>query len=378
MKKNKRGQLLKMELSRESLQKILESNSIEKLPITELESLFFKEKQIVGHIPSGHWEIDPRNSDRIVYNASRRKRPHDNIKPEKDSEKNKEIKDCAICRGNTTGVLDVEELSDGFTFINKNLYPAVYPHENINDEMRIFSVRIGLNENVDNLVQDINGKLNVTGAGINMAQRIMGLADGNQILVSQSIYETFKYREKYMNKFRPYQATVKHNLKINVYQFVSDEFRGLNCDTPREFVLQDQKVARLNLFSAYYFAHSIKNKDILLRLNQISQDHNIAIVLLYFLAKDSEGLAKSNDVNPYSPKIFGGDRKTIEEQYNYYSSINYWVISEFASLVQNLLINYKNCFEKTDGLIFINKKGISKLKEEFPDIYEAFEIENNN
>ncbi len=251
-------------------------------------------------------------------------------------------------------------------------------NENINDEMRIFSVRIGLNENVDNLVQDINGKLNVTGAGINMAQRIMGLADGNQILVSQSIYETFKYREKYMNKFRPYQATVKHNLKINVYQFVSDEFRGLNCDTPREFVLQDQKVARLNLFSAYYFAHSIKNKDILLRLNQISQDHNIAIVLLYFLAKDSEGLAKSNDVNPYSPKIFGGDRKTIEEQYNYYSSINYWVISEFASLVQNLLINYKNCFEKTDGLIFINKKGISKLKEEFPDIYEAFELENNN
>lgn len=126
--------MLKMELSRESLQKILESNSIEKLPITELESLFLKEKQIVGHIPSGHWEIDPRNSDRIVYNASRRKRPHDNIKPEKDSEKNKEIKDCAICRGNTTGVLDVAELSDGFTFINKNLYPAVYPHENINDE----------------------------------------------------------------------------------------------------------------------------------------------------------------------------------------------------------------------------------------------------
>ncbi len=249
-------------------------------------------------------------------------------------------------------------------------------NKNINDEMRIFSVRIGLNENVDNLVQDINGKLNVTGAGINMAQRIMGLADGNQILVSQSIFETFKYREKYMNKFRPFQATVKHDVKINVYQFISDEYPGLNCDIPREFVLQEQKAARLTAFAAYYFAHSIRNKEILLRLNHISQDHHIAIVLLYFLAKDSEGIAKSNDVNPYSLKIFGGDRKTIEEQYNYYGSINYWVISEFASLVEQLLIKYKNCFEKTDGLIFINKKGIEKLKKEFPDIYESFDIEN--
>ncbi len=244
----------------------------------------------------------------------------------------------------------------------------------INDEMRIFSVRIGLNENVDNLVEDINGKPNVTGAGINMAQRIMGLADGNQILVSQSIYETFKYREKYMNKFRPFQATVKHNLKINVYQFISDEYRGLNCQTPKEFILQNKKIERLNLFAAYYFAHSIKNKNIILKLNQISQDSNIAIVVLYFLAKDSEGLAKSNDVNPYTPKIFGGDRKTIEEQYNYYGSINYWVISEFASLVQNLLIKYKNCFEETDGLIFINNKGKKKLKDEFPEIYEEFNL----
>jgi hypothetical protein len=179
-----------------------------------------------------------------------------------------------------------------------------------------------------------------------------------------------------MNKFRPFQATVKHDVKINVYQFISDEYPGLNCDIPREFVLQEQKAARLTAFAAYYFAHSIRNKEILLRLNHISQDHHIAIVLLYFLAKDSEGIAKSNDVNPYSLKIFGGDRKTIEEQYNYYGSINYWVISEFASLVEQLLIKYKNCFEKTDGLIFINKKGIEKLKKEFPDIYESFDIEN--
>ena len=46
------------------------------------------------------------------------------------------------------------------------------------DDMRKFEVRIGLNENVDNLVTDINGNQNVAGMGINMAQRTMSQADG--------------------------------------------------------------------------------------------------------------------------------------------------------------------------------------------------------
>lgn len=166
-----------MELSRESLQRILESSSIERFSFAELESLFLNEKQITRHAPGGKWESDPRNGDCIVYNASRRKRPHDNIyeksaDPEGDSNrvlvedyaktpagdtagflvknrgrvragrdsaagdsaarnsalKNRTEPNCAICRGETTGVLDVADLSEGFTFINKNLYPAVYPH----------------------------------------------------------------------------------------------------------------------------------------------------------------------------------------------------------------------------------------------------------
>jgi galactose-1-phosphate uridylyltransferase len=34
-----------------------------------------------------------------------------------------------VCQGNTTGVVDVADLSEGFTFINKNLYPILYPME---------------------------------------------------------------------------------------------------------------------------------------------------------------------------------------------------------------------------------------------------------
>ena len=52
------------------------------------------------------------------------------------------------------------------------------------DVQRKFKLRIGINENIDNLVEDVNGNRNVAGDGINLAQRVMSLADGNQILIS--------------------------------------------------------------------------------------------------------------------------------------------------------------------------------------------------
>ncbi len=51
------------------------------------------------------------------------------------------------------------------------------------DPMRRFNVRIGLNENTDNILTDINRHTNVAGAGINMAQRVMSVADAGQLLV---------------------------------------------------------------------------------------------------------------------------------------------------------------------------------------------------
>jgi len=47
----------------------------------------------------------------------------------------------------------------------------------IRDAVRQFEIRIGINENVDNVIEDINGNRNVAGLGISMAQRIMDQAD---------------------------------------------------------------------------------------------------------------------------------------------------------------------------------------------------------
>ena len=50
-------------------------------------------------------------------------------------------------------------------------------------------VRVGVNLGPVRLVRDINGQPNIVGDGINVAQRVMGFADINQILVSRSYYD---------------------------------------------------------------------------------------------------------------------------------------------------------------------------------------------
>jgi class 3 adenylate cyclase len=60
------------------------------------------------------------------------------------------------------------------------------------DEQRKFKIRVGINSNTDNLVTDVNGNQNIAGAGINLAQRVMSAADGNQILVGQPVFDTLR------------------------------------------------------------------------------------------------------------------------------------------------------------------------------------------
>ncbi len=107
------------------------------------------------------------------------------------------------------------------------------------DEMLRFDVRIGINANEDNLITDINGNPNMAGSGINVAQRVMDSADGNQILVSTRVHETLRDRQKYMGCYRGYTSTTKHGQSVPVYQLVKDE-AGLNVDVPQACTRQEE------------------------------------------------------------------------------------------------------------------------------------------
>lgn len=96
------------------------------------------------------------------------------------------------------------------------------------DPKRRFNIRIGINENHDSLIVDINGRNNVAGAGINLAQRIMNIAEDNQIFVGQSVYEKLVQRELYFDKFRPVSSEIKHGIILKCYHFTNKEIVYLN------------------------------------------------------------------------------------------------------------------------------------------------------
>jgi hypothetical protein len=64
-------------------------------------------------------------------------------------------------------------------------------------------IRIGINLGPSRVVRDLNGNRNVIGDGINVAQRVMGFAAPNQILVSRSFYEVVsRLSEEYAQLFQ--------------------------------------------------------------------------------------------------------------------------------------------------------------------------------
>src|ERR1700730_8368864 len=50
-------------------------------------------------------------------------------------------------------------------------------NQTVTTTSRQFQVRIGINQNTDIIVTDVNGRPNVAGAGVNLASRIMDKAD---------------------------------------------------------------------------------------------------------------------------------------------------------------------------------------------------------
>ena len=114
---------MNQQLDRSALANLLQAEDVETLSFPELVRLFREE--ITDFLPDGVYQVDPRNGDRIVYHSSRVLRPHDNAPSPSEMPE----RECVICRGDTTGIVDVADLSMGFTFINKNRFPVLYPFE---------------------------------------------------------------------------------------------------------------------------------------------------------------------------------------------------------------------------------------------------------
>ncbi len=115
---------MEQRITKDILKTILQTDDVTTLGADELIKLVEEEKGLEAFLPDGACQVDPRNGDRVLFNTARARRPHDNRAEEKSAAAQRP---CVVCQGKTTGVVDVVELSEGFSFINKNLFPMLYP-----------------------------------------------------------------------------------------------------------------------------------------------------------------------------------------------------------------------------------------------------------
>jgi TolB-like protein/class 3 adenylate cyclase/Tfp pilus assembly protein PilF len=123
-------------------------------------------------------------------------------------------------------------------------------------------VRMGIHSGPVNEVADLNEQMNVAGAGVNIAQRVMDCGDSGHILLSKHAAEDLgQYRQWQLQLHDLGECDIKHGGRLHVVNLYNGE-RG-NPQVPTKFRQAAQKrrralIALLILFAAavgagYYF-----------------------------------------------------------------------------------------------------------------------------
>src|SRR6266404_5700019 len=86
------------------------------------------------------------------------------------------------------------------------------------------AVRMGVHSGPVNSVSDVNDRSNVTGAGINMAQRVMDCGDAGHILLSKRLADDlaqYRHWQPHLHELREF--TVKHGVSLQLVNLYTDE-----------------------------------------------------------------------------------------------------------------------------------------------------------
>jgi class 3 adenylate cyclase len=134
--------------------------------------------------------------------------------------------------GMCAGILDVSVPADIHLQIAIKVLESFHTWCSMAPFNRHAELRIAINESVDAVVTDINGNRNLAGTGINSAQRLMSIANGNQIILGRAAYETLHSRDKYAEAFRQVKAEIKHGHVLSAYQFTGFSAPFLNTEMP--------------------------------------------------------------------------------------------------------------------------------------------------
>src|SRR5213592_539053 len=94
-------------------------------------------------------------------------------------------------------------------------------------------VRMGVHRGPVSAVTDVSGRVNASGVGINVAQRLMDCGDAGHILLSKRVAEDLQEN----GRWRPHlhelgEVEVKHGERVHIFNFFTDD--AGNSDRPKK------------------------------------------------------------------------------------------------------------------------------------------------
>jgi TolB-like protein/Tfp pilus assembly protein PilF len=104
-------------------------------------------------------------------------------------------------------------------------------------------LRMGINSGPIDQVEDVNNRTNVSGTGINMAERVMSCGDAGHILLASRVAEDLEHYARW----RPYlhelgECEVKHGARISLVNLYGDSIG--NADVPEKIRQAKREQAR--------------------------------------------------------------------------------------------------------------------------------------
>lgn len=238
---------------------------------------------------------------------------------------------------------------------------------NENEELT-FRVRIGLSAADDSIVTDINGRANVAGTGINTASRIMNLADGGMILVSDVVHANINSRRAYRSKFRSFRAVVKHGMKLEVHQLLIDS-PGLLHDVPKAFAGPVARPRALTRAVAWHIGLAVKYREFI----RAKKSDYVTTIWLWFSAHDRviRELAAKQDEEPRHLWLKDVADAGEDEQWNYCNCTAFYVSAELASYIREVeFADYVACIKDMSGTCAsVLDLAKARLEAEHPDIF---------
>jgi TolB-like protein/Tfp pilus assembly protein PilF/class 3 adenylate cyclase len=87
-----------------------------------------------------------------------------------------------------------------------------------------FGLRMGIHSGAVNKVVDVDGRSNLAGSGINLAQRVMDCGDAGHILLSKRAAEDLEQHSKWRPRLHPLgEFEVKHGVKVEIVSLYTNE-----------------------------------------------------------------------------------------------------------------------------------------------------------